>query len=64
VCLLLRSKSAHKVLMAKRRDDERVMRKPGFLDDQIDLGLGGKVGNVGEAVSGDKLPPWMISVGL
>ena len=46
VCLLLRSKSAHKVLVVERRDDERMMRKPGFLDYPIDLGLAGKVGNV------------------
>src|SRR6266481_5580642 len=46
VCLLLRSKNAHKVLVEERRDDEGMMRKPGFLHDPIDLGLAGKVGKV------------------
>ena len=46
VCLLLRSESAHKILVVARRDDERMMRKPGFLHDPINLGLAGKVGNV------------------
>ena len=46
VFLLLRSQCAHKVLVEKGRDDERMMRKPGFLHDPIDLGLAGKVGNV------------------
>ena len=45
VCLLLRSKRAHKILVVERRDDERMMRKPGFLHDPINLGLAGKVGN-------------------
>ena len=46
VCLLLRSESAHKILVVARRDDERMMREPGFLHDPINLGLAGKVGNV------------------
>src|SRR5438552_6951184 len=46
VCLLLRSKKAHKILVVARRDDECMMREPGFLHDQINLGLAGKVGNV------------------
>src|SRR5688572_14054089 len=46
VCLLLRSKSAHKILVIERRDHERVMCKPGFVDYRIDCGLAGKVGNV------------------
>ena len=46
VCLLLRSKSADKILVVERRDDERVMREPRFLDYPINLGLAGKVGNV------------------
>src|SRR6266850_4275910 len=46
VCLFLRRKSAHKVLVVERRDDKRVRRKPGCLDDWINPGLAGKVGNV------------------
>src|SRR6266851_1766153 len=46
VCLLLRSQSAHKVLVVERCDDERMMRKTGFLDYPINLGLAGKVGNM------------------
>src|SRR6266850_6723395 len=46
VCLFLRSQSAHKVLVVEGCDDERMMRKPGFLDYPINLGLAGKVGNV------------------
>src|SRR5713226_3683040 len=46
VCLLLRSKNAHKILVVERRDDERMIDKPGFLDDPINLGLAGEVGNV------------------
>ncbi len=46
VCLLLRSKNAHKVLVIERRYDERMIRKPGFPDYTIDVGLAGKVGNV------------------
>src|SRR6266480_214307 len=46
VCLLLRSKNAHKVLVVERRDDECMIRKPGFLDYRINPGLAGKVGSV------------------
>ncbi len=46
VCLLLRSKSAHKALVVHRRDDERMIRKPRFLNYPIDPGLAGEVGNV------------------
>src|SRR3981189_700076 len=46
VCLLLRSERAHKILVVARRDDERMMREPGFLHDPINLRLPGKVGNI------------------
>jgi hypothetical protein len=46
VCLLLRKKSADKVLIVERRDDEGVVRKPRFPDYPINLGLAGKVGDV------------------
>src|SRR6266566_5597389 len=46
VCLFLRSEKAHKILVVARRDDERMMREPGFLHDPVNLGLAGKVGNV------------------
>src|SRR6266478_7551530 len=46
VSLLLRSHNAHKVLVVERRDDERMVRKPGFLHYPIDLRFAGKVGNV------------------
>src|SRR6266853_797018 len=46
VCLLLRSKNAHKILVVERRDDEGVMLKPAILHYPIDFGLAGKVGNV------------------
>src|SRR5258708_20858440 len=42
VCLLLRSEKAHKILLVARRDDERMMREPGFLHDRIILDLAGK----------------------
>src|SRR5260221_9206271 len=42
----MRSESAHKYLEVARRDDERMMREPGFLHDPVNLGLAGKVGNV------------------
>src|SRR2546423_13653054 len=51
VCLLLRSKNAHKVPVVERRDDERMMREPGFLHDPINPGLTGKVGNVEPAAA-------------
>src|SRR6266513_6179479 len=46
VRLLMRSERAHKILVVAGRDDERVMREPGFGHDPIDPGLIGKVGNV------------------
>src|SRR5712691_3800132 len=46
VCLLLRSKRTHQILVEESRDDERVIHKPGFLDYPINLGLAGKMGNV------------------
>src|SRR5205823_1601076 len=46
VCLLLRSKNAHKVLVVERRDDECMIRKTGFLDYRINPSLAGKVGSV------------------
>src|SRR5258708_19677890 len=46
VSLFLRSKNADKVLIVERRDDERMIRKPGFFHCPINLGLAGKVGNV------------------
>src|SRR6266478_5265569 len=46
VRLLLRSESAREILVVARRDDERMMREPGFLHDPINPGLAGKVGNV------------------
>src|SRR5439155_15810395 len=51
VCLLLRSERAHKILVVARRDDERMMREPGFLHDSINFGLAGKVGNVEPAAA-------------
>src|SRR5437762_10757540 len=44
--LLMRSEGAHEILVVTGRDDERMMREPGFLHDPINLGLAGKVGNV------------------
>src|SRR5579862_9232823 len=46
VRLQLRSERAHKILVVARRDDERMIREPGFLHDPINLGLAGEVGNV------------------
>src|SRR5258708_19197699 len=46
VWLLLRTENAQKILVVERRDDERMMRKPGFLHQPIDLGFAGKVRNV------------------
>src|SRR6266481_2920363 len=46
VSLFLRSKNADKVLIVERRDDERMLRKPGLFHYPINLGLPGKVGNV------------------
>src|SRR6266436_3159597 len=57
VCLFLRSEKAHKILIVARRDDERMMREPGFLHDPINLGLTGKVGNV-EPAAADRFYIW------
>src|ERR1700757_5105708 len=46
VSLFLRSKNSDKVLIVERCDDERMIRKPGFFHDPINLGLAGKMGNV------------------
>src|ERR1700751_1701328 len=46
VSLFLRSKNADKVLIVERRDDERMIRKPGFFHDPINYGLAVKMGNV------------------
>src|SRR5712664_3797074 len=39
VSLFLRSKNADKVLLVERRDDERMIRNPGFFHYPINLGL-------------------------
>ncbi len=52
VSLFLRSKNADKVLIVERRDDERMIREPGFFHYPIDLGLAGKMGNVKLASAG------------
>src|SRR6266403_3735700 len=54
VFLLLRSQCAREVLVEKRCDDERMMRKTCFLHDPTDPGLPGKVGNV-EFAAADRL---------
>src|ERR1700687_5544434 len=46
VSVFLRSKNADKVLIVERRDDQRMIRKPGFFHYPISLGLAGKMGNV------------------
>src|SRR6267154_3039489 len=46
VRLFLRAKYADKVLIVERRDDERMILKPGFFHYPINLGLTSKVGNV------------------
>src|ERR1700676_91811 len=46
VSLFLRTKNADKVVIVERRDDERMIRKPGFFHYPINLGLAGKMGNV------------------
>ena len=51
IFLLLRSKCAHKVLVEKWRDNERMMRKAGLLHDPINFGFAGEVGNVGLAAA-------------
>src|SRR4029077_1288504 len=46
VSLFLRSLNTDKVLIVERRDNERMIRKPGFFHYPINLGLVGKMGNV------------------
>jgi len=46
VRLLLRTKNADKVLVVEGRDDERMIRKPGFSDYPIDFGFPSEVGKV------------------
>src|SRR4029077_21004393 len=46
VRVFLWTKNADKVLIVERRDDERMIRKPGFSHYPINLGLTSKVGNV------------------
>src|SRR5689334_7717370 len=46
VGLLLRSKNTNEVLIVERRDDKRMIRKPGFFHYPISLGLAGKMRNV------------------
>ena len=48
------ARTPKKDLVVHRRDDERMMRKPGFLHYPINLGLAGKVGNV-ELAAADRL---------
>src|SRR5580704_709019 len=57
VRLFLRAKYADKVLIVERRDDERMIRKPGFFHYPINLGLTSKVGNVKLAFA-DRLDVW------
>src|SRR6267154_416880 len=45
VSLFLRSKNADKILIVERRDDEGMIRKPGFFHYPINLGLAGKMRN-------------------
>src|SRR5882724_8160276 len=54
VSLFLRSKNADKVLIVERRDDERMIRKPGFFHSPINLGLAGKVRNT-ELAAADRV---------
>jgi len=46
VSLFLRTKNADKVLIVERRDDERMIREPGFFHYPINLGLAGEMRNV------------------
>src|SRR5580693_6734133 len=50
----LRSKNADKVLIVERRNDERMIRKPGLFHYPINLGLAGKMRNV-KLASADRL---------
>src|SRR6266404_2934430 len=53
VRLLVRTKSARKILIVERRDNEGVILKPAILHYPIDFGLAGKVGYV-ELASTDR----------
>src|SRR5882724_1191707 len=53
VSLFLRSENADKALIVERRNDERMIRKPGFFHYPINLGLAGKMWNV-ELASADR----------
>ena len=69
VGLLLGSQRAKEVLVVKRRDDERVMRKPGCFNDPIDVGLAGRVGNVELAAAdrfdiGQRRPDQVLHIGV
>src|SRR5467141_804656 len=46
VGLFVRTKSARKILIVERRDNEGVILKPNILHYPIDFGLAGKVGHV------------------
>src|SRR5271155_4662326 len=46
VRLLLRTKNADKVLIVERRNDERMIRKPGFSHYPVDFSFPSEVGNV------------------
>src|SRR5882724_669806 len=54
VSLFLRSENADKVLIVEKRDDECMIRKPGFFHYPINLGLAGKVRNV-ELAAADRV---------
>jgi hypothetical protein len=57
VCLLLRGKRVCEVLVEKRRNDERMIRKPCVRDHAIDLRLTSEVGNV-ESAAADRFDIW------
>src|SRR5438128_10331707 len=69
VRLLLRSETAHQVLVEERRNHERMIRKPRVLDYPIDLGLSGKVRNV-ELAAADRFdvrqrgPDYVLDAGI
>ena len=46
VRLLLRTKNPDKVLIVEGRDDERMVRKPGFFHYLVDFGLTSEMGHV------------------
>jgi hypothetical protein len=69
VCLLLRSQGAYQVSVVEGRDDECVIRKPGFFHYGIDFGFSGKVGNVELAATdrfyiGQRRPDEMFDAGI